>query len=353
MDDKTGAPIIIPVDKQALQTVIYGVSNGMVDKAQAQSYIEAIIGRLTKLGWIYDGHTEVPTLFDDDSSKDQNIVIGFHAEIDDYKPGDKLPDDATDPNNKDGQIVREMTKTRTIIFKDDKGNVIKKVEQKVEFVRDVFINKVTNQVDHYGDWQYKDPNVKAWDAYDVNKPGYTATVTDTTDPNNHKQLAKAEIDKQAVDQNTSDVELTVTYKWNYVPDKGDDDHNKGGNTPGGDDHNKGGNNPGGDSKGDNTPKTPEGGKTTPENGKPNNKPGQNTNETQKTSGKSRGNITSVRGIKTSKRAALRASNLAGKNARKLPQTGSNSKAAAALGLTALGMSSALGYATSKRKKRKN
>lgn len=100
VDDKTGAPIIIPVDGQALQTIIYGQTKAIVDKAQAQSYIEAIIYRLTKLGWIYDGHTEVPTLFDDDSSKDQNIVIGFHAEIDDYKPNDKLPDGAKDPNNK-------------------------------------------------------------------------------------------------------------------------------------------------------------------------------------------------------------------------------------------------------------
>ncbi|KAA9322388.1 mucin-binding protein [Lactobacillus jensenii] len=312
VDDKTGAPIIIPVDGQALQTIIYGQTKAIVDKAQAQSYIEAIIYRLTKLGWIYDGHTEVPTLFDDDSSKDQNIVIGFHAEIDDYKPNDKLPDGAKDPNNKADQIVREMTKTRTIIFKDEKENVTKKVEQKVDFVRDVFINKVTNQVDHYGDWQYKDSNVKTWDAYDINKPGYTATVIDTTDIKNPKPLAKSEIDKQVVDDKSSDIELTVTYTKNPV--KEDSGNNHGGNTSSGENGHKSGN--------------------TPEisNGK--------------------GVKTTLRGIKTPKRATLRSSNLVGKNARKLPQTGSDKEASAALGLAALGMSSALAYA-SKRKKRRN
>lgn len=312
VDDKTGAPIIIPVDGQALQTIIYGQTKAIVDKAQAQSYIEAIIYRLTKLGWIYDGHTEVPTLFDDDSSKDQNIVIGFHAEIDDYKPNDKLPDGAKDPNNKADQIVREMTKTRTIIFKDEKENVTKKVEQKVDFVRDVFINKVTNQVDHYGDWQYKDSNVKTWDAYDINKPGYTATVIDTTDIKNPKPLAKSEIDKQVVDDKSSDIELTVTYTKNPV--KEDSGNNYGGNTSSGENGHKSGN--------------------TPEisNGK--------------------GVKTTLRGIKTPKRATLRSSNLVGKNARKLPQTGSDKEASAALGLAALGMSSALAYA-SKRKKRRN
>lgn len=312
VDDKTGAPIIIPVDGQALQTIIYGQTKAIVDKAQAQSYIEAIIYRLTKLGWIYDGHTEVPTLFDDDSSKDQNIVIGFHAEIDDYKPNDKLPDGAKDPSNKADQIVREMTKTRTIIFKDEKENVTKKVEQKVDFVRDVFINKVTNQVDHYGDWQYKDSNVKTWDAYDINKPGYTATVIDTTDIKNPKPLAKSEIDKQVVDDKSSDIELTVTYTKNPV--KEDSGNNHGGNTSSGENGHKSGN--------------------TPEisNGK--------------------GVKTTLRGIKTPKRATLRSSNLVGKNARKLPQTGSDKEASAALGLAALGMSSALAYA-SKRKKRRN
>lgn len=312
VDDKTGAPIIIPVDGQALQTIIYGQTKAIVDKAQAQSYIEAIIYRLTKLGWIYDGHTEVPTLFDDDSSKDQNIVIGFYAEIDDYKPNDKLPDGAKDPNNKADQIVREMTKTRTIIFKDEKENVTKKVEQKVDFVRDVFINKVTNQVDHYGDWQYKDSNVKTWDAYDINKPGYTATVIDTTDIKNPKPLAKSEIDKQVVDDKSSDIELTVTYTKNPV--KEDSGNNHGGNTSSGENGHKSGN--------------------TPEisNGK--------------------GVKTTLRGIKTPKRATLRSSNLVGKNARKLPQTGSDKEASAALGLAALGMSSALAYA-SKRKKRRN
>ena len=280
VDDKTGAPIIIPVDGQALQTIIYGQTKAIVDKAQAQSYIEAIIYRLTKLGWIYDGHTEVPTLFDDDSSKDQNIVIGFHAEIDDYKPNDKLPDGAKDPNNKADQIVREMTKTRTIIFKDEKENVTKKVEQKVDFVRDVFINKVTNQVDHYGDWQYKDSNVKTWDAYDINKPGYTATVIDTTDIKNPKPLAKSEIDKQVVDDKSSDIELTVTYTKNPV--KEDSGNNHGGNTSSGENGHKSGN--------------------TPEisNGK--------------------GVKTTLRGIKTPKRATLRSSNLVGKNARTVSYT---------------------------------
>ncbi|MCZ3690213.1 LPXTG cell wall anchor domain-containing protein [Lactobacillus mulieris] len=291
IDDKTGMTIDIPFNDNnpELATDIQGVTGGIVDKKQAQSYIEAIVGRLTAMGWIYDGHGQVPYVFDDDESRDQLVAINFHAQINEFKPDDKLPNGAKDPNNKDGQIVREMIKTRTIIFKDANDKVIKTVKQTVDFVRDVYINKVTNQVDHYGDWQYRDPNNKSWSQVDVSKSGYTVKITDVT--NDKVIVGNVVMESDVIKPTDQNSIIEVEYT------------------------------------------------KLPESVVPSEQLSFNTEK--------KGKLTAGRSNKTAKQFPSRIVKTG-----KLPQTGSDKDAAAALGIATLGLSSALGY-VSKRKKRRN
>ncbi|NJE40935.1 LPXTG cell wall anchor domain-containing protein [Faecalicoccus pleomorphus] len=187
---------------------------------KTQKDFDAIVKAYTDKGYEVVSQDTLPTVFDTDSSKDQEIVVHLkHAIItvtpeDPKKPGQPIDGSESNWPSEAGANALSKTITRTIDYLDEltSDKIADSVNQSVTFKRHVIIDKVTGEVlgyDTNGDGMVDTTN--ADDAWMTDSNTWAEVTSPDLSSKGYEAPDVSKVDEKVVTSNTSDETVTVTY----------------------------------------------------------------------------------------------------------------------------------------------
>ena len=187
---------------------------------KTQKDFDAIIKTYTDKGYEVVNQGTLPTAFDTDSSKDQEVVVHLkHAIItvtpeDPKKPGQPIDGSESNWPSEAGANALSKTITRTIDYLDEltSDKIADSVNQSMTFKRHVIIDKVTGEVlgyDTNGDDMVD--TTDADDAWMTDSNTWAEVTSPDLSLKGYEAPDVSKVDEKVVTSNISDETVTVTY----------------------------------------------------------------------------------------------------------------------------------------------
>ncbi|WP_037614902.1 mucin-binding protein, partial [Faecalicoccus pleomorphus] len=192
---------------------------------KTQNDFDAIIKTYTDKGYEVVNQGTLPTAFDTDSSKDQEVVVHLkHAIItvtpeDPKKPGQPIDGSESNWPSEAGANALSKTITRTIDYLDEltSDKIADSVNQSVTFKRHVIIDKVTGEVlgyDNNGDDMVDTTN--ADDAWMTDSNIWNEVISPDFSDRGFGTPSLAKVGSETVDVFMDSKQIKVLYPHTYV-----------------------------------------------------------------------------------------------------------------------------------------